>query len=162
MKYAKLINGEVKAISSLQEEPDYIEVPDYVELGFRQPLSDEPWRKNNDMLLARLVERRWEEETNGCTITLANQVIFMDTSRENRANIMNHYIAAKDGLVSMTTYWKMLDGWVLLTETDIQEIISQTHSYVQSCFMREAELQVMLVNTSEDMTSVIEAFWPVE
>ncbi|HEY1171042.1 MAG TPA: DUF4376 domain-containing protein [Verrucomicrobiae bacterium] len=169
MKYVRLTAGGVVDLWCSQPDTQCpITAPDHVMDGWRQPLEEGgEWRspvKSMEDLFQRLAERRWEEETRGCVITLADtRVMMMDTSRENRSNMMSHYTAARDELVKAATYWKMLDGWALMNLDEFRQVIQQTHAYVQNCFAREGELQMAIAAAGEETEAVeamIEAFWP--
>lgn len=166
MKYVRLNSGVIDFMTSQPHPECLTEAPDYVGVGWSEPLTEGGlWRKPRSAIIARIAERRYDEEIKGVSVTLPDlRVMMMDTTRSNRSNMANFYATMLTRYPEIVTPWKMMDGFQLISKEDIEAITDQTVYYVQQCFNREAELLTILSTTSEEdleaFEATVETFWP--
>jgi hypothetical protein len=115
-----------------------------------------------EALKQRIAWRRWEEESGGAQVTLANNDTFtIKTDAESQSKLTGLLVVSSAQPVSVQ--WKDAAGeFHTLGNADVLVMVSAVFSHVQACFAREAELLVQLESTTDTaaFSTVVEAFWP--
>ena len=74
---------------------------------------------------------RYKKEIKGTTVTVQNTQITVDTTRENRNNLIQRYILMGD---NETLQWKFNDTWLTLSKSEVGTLVTGGATYVQSQF----------------------------
>lgn len=115
-----------------------------------------------EALKSRIAWRRWEVESGGAQVTLANADTFtIKTDAESQSKLTGLLVVASSQPVFVQ--WKDAAGeFHTLGNADVLAMVSAVFSHVQACFAREAELLAQLESTTDTaaFSAVVEAFWP--
>lgn len=115
-----------------------------------------------EALKQRIAWRRWEVESGGAQVTLANGDTFtIKTDAESQSKLTGLLVVASAQPVSVK--WKDAAGeFHTIGNADVLAMVAAVFSHVQACFAREAELLAQLEATTDTaaFSAVVEAFWP--
>jgi hypothetical protein len=98
-------------------------------------------------------EERWKREESGTKATIQGQEVTLDTSREGRNIFLQKYSLMGDG---DTVNWKFPEGWIVLTKTELGQIVATGAAYIQSCFDWEKEVhdQIQAAQTKSELLAI--------
>ena len=94
-----------------------------------------------DMKLYELANARWQAVING----IKYNNITIDTSADSQTYIIGAAYTAMQN-PEYVCKWKTKEGFITLTAAEILGIADMLRTHIQSCFDKEAELQVALSN----------------
>lgn len=112
-----------------------------------------------------LAMRRWEEETKGCEATVTNGTITIKTDAESQGKLTGLLVIVS-GSPTIEVDWKGADGnFTHITAADVPVMATAVFTHVQTCFVREAQILVLLAEVAEEdreafRENVIVPFWP--
>lgn len=79
-----------------------------------------------------VADKRWSKEVSGIKVTLNGTEYSVDTSREGRK------VYTEQLQMNATSYdWKFNEGYVTLSATDLQSIVTAINQHTQDCFAEE-------------------------
>jgi hypothetical protein len=79
-----------------------------------------------------VADKRWIKEVGGIKVTFNGTEYSVDTSRDGRK------VYIEQLQMNSTSYdWKFNEGYVTLTNSDLQSIVSSINQHLQSCFAEE-------------------------
>ena len=107
-------------------------------------------------LSALVAASRWKLETSGTKITLQGLEITLDTNRGSRDIFTQSLLLGSTG-----TNWKFNEGWLVLSNADLQTIVNAITTHVQSAFEWEnSKLTAITSAVSLDELNLIEVLHP--
>jgi hypothetical protein len=79
-----------------------------------------------------IADKRWTTEVNGIKVTFNGVEYSVDTSREGRK------VYIEQLQMNSSSYdWKFNEGYVTLTNSDLQSVVNSINQHLQSCFAEE-------------------------
>ena len=92
-----------------------------------------------------LKQKRYEKECAGTKVAIQNQEVTVETDRDTRNIFVQAFLIIGD---NETRNWKFKEGWLNLTKTDLQTIVTAGAAYIQSQFDWESSL-IEQINISD-------------
>lgn len=86
-------------------------------------------------LKARIADNRYNREISGVKVTIQNQEVTIDTSRDGRTIFVLKYVLMGD---NDTVEWKFPECWLTLTKTDLGIAVAAGAAHIQTAFEWEA------------------------
>jgi hypothetical protein len=86
-------------------------------------------------LKQQVAAERYRRENLGTTATVQDQLVTVDTSRDNRNTIVQAFLLMSD---TDTVQWKFPEGFVNLTYADAEAVVKAGATYIQAQFNWEA------------------------
>jgi hypothetical protein len=85
---------------------------------------------------------RWQVEVGGFIWTELNpEGDKIPTDRESQTKLMAAFVSAKDGIVTTDTRWKIIDGYITLNPTQMQNMCLSVQNFIQALYDREYDLR---------------------
>lgn len=84
-----------------------------------------------------LADKRYIKEVAGATVTVQDQEITVDTSREGRSIFVEKLMLMGE---SDTVNWKFPEGWFALTKSELAAVVQAGVDHVQSAFDWEQQI----------------------
>lgn len=79
-----------------------------------------------------VADKRWTKEISGIKVTFNGTEYSVDTSREGRK------VYIEQLQMNSTSYdWKFNEGYLTLTNTDLQSVVDSINQHIQTCFAEE-------------------------
>lgn len=97
---------------------------------------------------------RYRRETSGTRVTIQDLEVFLDTSREGR----NIFIQANSMMGNDDTInWKFSEGWLTLTKSDMNTIVSSINQHIQAAFNWEKSKiqEVEAATTAAELDAIV-------
>lgn len=79
---------------------------------------------------------RYTKETRGIKLTVQNTEVTIDTARGSRDIFLQAYLTLSD---TETLNWKFPETWILLSKTDLGNIVNSGRNHIQDCFNWELD-----------------------
>lgn len=84
-----------------------------------------------------LADKRYEKEVAGTTVTVQDQEVSINTSREGKIAFYQHYSTMNENDV---VNWKFVEGWLTLSKIEFGQVVQAITDHVQSAFDWEKEI----------------------
>jgi hypothetical protein len=117
-------------------------------VSFIYTKQDKPLHEIKALLKSTIASNRWKYETQGITINIQNNVVFIPTAKGDRDIFLQSFQLGLDNV-----NWKFNDIWLVLKNTDLQSIVTNALAHVQSCFDWEAG-KVTEIDSCLDITGL--------
>jgi hypothetical protein len=114
--------------------------------------------RNIDLIRSELKQQvaaeRYNREVRGTKITIQEQEVSVDTTRENRDRYAQKYLLMGD---TDTIEWKFPEGWFTLTKEELGSVVTACDNHVQSAFNWELNksIEVDAAVDHETLNSVV-------
>lgn len=105
-------------------------------------------------LLAEIANSRWQKEVTAINRDINGKQLTIYMDRGSRGEYAKALSLATD---EYSASWKFPEGFVTLNKTDLQTIVNEVASYVQSCFDAEAMKaeEINSKTTVEELRSIV-------
>lgn len=112
----------------------------------------ELWQSKNTMI-EKIKALRYSKENGGITLDIQGLPVRIDTDRARRSIFTEKLTAMSE---TDTINWKFNEGWLTLSYSDVQTIVTSIANHVQQQFDWELQLtqQVDAVQTVEELQSI--------
>ena len=88
-----------------------------------------------NQLKAVIANKRYLKEISGVNVTVQNIEIKVDTSRDNRNNLIQRYVLMNN---TDTLQWKFNDVWLTLNKEEVGTLVNASTAHIQTQFDWEA------------------------
>jgi hypothetical protein len=107
--------------------------------------------RNNFKTLA--AEERWKKEITGTKINIQDTEVTIETDRETRNIFVQKYSIMGE---NETVNWKFPERWLVLTKSELGQVIGAGATYIQSCFDWEKSIsdQIDFATTKEELLQI--------
>lgn len=93
-----------------------------------------------------LADERYKKEITGTTVTVQDQEVTIDTSREGRSIFVEKLMLMDE---SDTVNWKFPEGWLTLSKSELQTVVQAGAAHIQEAFDWEQEISSNIDSETE-------------
>lgn len=132
---ANEVHAEINPMIEYHRGPLWSDVGDTATANYEAVSQPLDFAKQNYKNL--LADERYKKEVAGAKVTIQDQEVSIDTTREGRSIFVEKFMLMSD---SDTVNWKFPEGWLTLSKSDLEAVVQVGAAHIQEAFDWEQQI----------------------